>query len=543
MYCAPTIRSMEPEARRSWAVARPGQHHVIDTACPAPWVSLEFDPAGWVLACCAGQMYPLGRVGDERLADLWNGPRVEVLRDALRRWDLSVSCLTCRWHLEHGRMDPDAAAYDGFPIRDAENGTPYMMVFALSNRCNLGCVMCNPELSSTLRADAGLPPLVSRYDDRFFEDLEPLVQDLRLAKFLGGEPFLIPAHRRVWELLATLSERPRLVVTTNGTVWTDTVEWLLDTFAVDVSVSIDAITPETYAGIRVGGELAQVHANLDRFDQRRRARGTGLHVSFCLMDRNWSELGAFLRWAERFESRATVNLVSDHGLALHDLPTDELERVARAWEQEDRLLRADLDRNEEVWTTQLVQLDHVLRERHAGVATPLRQPDRATASVFDGPPPPPAPGGAVASVAEHRERLERWGDGDVAIIEVGSDGRIVAVPEPMARLGIDERLLGAPLGAIVEELHRADGRPIWSLDRELGDEALVRTLGISATATRGTPGTMVRTVEPRSADGRRTVLLALDSIFERSEAAEIRPERVRVRAPVRRAAVPDTSPR
>lgn len=188
---------MEPAVRARWESARPTQDHPFETACVAPWVSIEFDPAGWVYACCTSGMYPLGRIGRDRLSDLWNGDRARVLRDALRRYDLSVACGPCRWHLEHGRMDPVAAVYDRYPVESDTPRAPHMMLFALSSRCNLGCVMCNPELSSTLRTEAGLAPLPSRYDDQFFEDLEPLLTELKLAKFLGGEPFLAPEHKRV----------------------------------------------------------------------------------------------------------------------------------------------------------------------------------------------------------------------------------------------------------------------------------------------------------------------------------------------------------
>ncbi|MFM7069645.1 MAG: SPASM domain-containing protein, partial [Actinomycetes bacterium] len=169
---------MDPATRAAWAQARPGTGHAVDAACVAPWVTLEFDPTGWVYACCANQLYPLGRIGEDRLADLWGGPRQAVLREALGRWDMSVGCASCRWHMDHGRFDPDAAVYDRYPLTAADPAGPVAMTFALSNRCNLACVMCTPELSSTLRQRAGLAPIDSPYDDQFFEDLTPLLPGL-----------------------------------------------------------------------------------------------------------------------------------------------------------------------------------------------------------------------------------------------------------------------------------------------------------------------------------------------------------------------------
>src|SRR5690606_14331645 len=101
---------------RAWREQRPGRELGHEPICVAPWVSLELDPSGWVYACCANQSYPLGRIGVDRLADLWNGPRAQVLKEALERWDLSVGCGSCAWHFDHGRMDPDAAVYDRYPV-------------------------------------------------------------------------------------------------------------------------------------------------------------------------------------------------------------------------------------------------------------------------------------------------------------------------------------------------------------------------------------------------------------------------------------------
>ena len=259
-----------------------------------------------------------------------------VLREALANWDLSIGCGSCRWHLEHGRLDPDAAVYDRYRFTDPEPAGPASMTFALSNRCNLGCIMCNGELSSTLRHQAGLAPLVQRYDDQFFEDLTPFLPGLDYAKFLGGEPFLIPEHERVWRLMDDVGGPPRMQVTTNGTIWTDRVEWLINRFVVDITVSIDAATASTYERIRPGSSHEAVRANVERFRQRCGEVGSELRFCFCLMDNNWQELGGFLRWADGMEAPVSINVVSDTGLALHDLPLAQLEHISESWAAEDR---------------------------------------------------------------------------------------------------------------------------------------------------------------------------------------------------------------
>ncbi len=524
---------MKPEAREAWEAARSGHDLPHSTACVAPWVALEFDPSGWVYACCANQTYPIGRIDEQRLPELWGGARMGVLRDALRRWDLSVGCQSCRWHFEHGRMDPDAAVYEGYPVHEADPAGPMAMTFALSNRCNLGCVMCNPALSSVLRHQAGLPSLVPVYGDEFFADLAAFLPRLRYAKFLGGEPFLIPEHQRVWDLMDEVGGPPRIQVTTNGTVWTDRVAWVLDRFTVDITVSIDAARTDTYESIRRGARHADVLANIERFRAACRASGAELRFCMCLMDNNWRELGEFLSWADELDVPVSINVVSDDGLALHDLPLEQLDEVARTWAAEDAVLGHQLRRNAEVWRTQLTQLDAVRAERAAGVPAPSKQPRPTTAALFD----PLVVGGEAVrqdSVEDHRVRLDAWsGGGEVAVLELGPDRTITRLVAPHARLGlIAAAVLGRPVGDVIDIIGHADGRPIWVLDVEdLGDH-VVRMMCLSTNTMRGNPGSVVRTVEVRATrDLPATVLIAEDRILDH---IHDRPNMVPIPAPTRR---------
>lgn len=525
---------MQVSARAAWEASRPGHDLPFETACVAPWVALELDPAGWAYACCANQTYPLGKVGELRLPELWASSRMRVLRDALQRWDLSVGCQSCRWHLEHGRMDPDAAVYEGYPVSAAEPTGPLAMTFALSNRCNLGCVMCNPALSSTLRRQAGMPALVSPYDDQFFDDLAEYLPDLVYAKFLGGEPFLIPEHHRVWDLLEAGGGRPHIQVTTNGTVWTERVERVVSTFVTDITISMDGFTAPTYEAIRRGSSHADVVANVERFRAACAASGAQLRFCFCLMTRNWHELGPFLRWADDLGAPVSINVVSDTGLAMHDLPLVDLDAVAATWADEDAAL-STLRINGEVWRTQLAQLDAVRAERRAGIAPPSKQPANVPDGFF-GPIAPttePTTAATEADVAAHLGRMRAWcGDGPVAVLDVAADGQIQAVRSSHERLGLTSTsLVGTAVGALPAVIGRADGRPTWVLDVEAFADHVVRVIGLSTNPVRGHPGTIVRTITVPLASG-SVVLVAEDRILDAPVGDAATPVSNPVRRPV-----------
>lgn len=510
---------MREGSAQAWSAARPGRELGHQPVCVAPWVSLELDPSGWVYACCANQLYPLGRIGRDRLRDLWGGPRTQVLREALSRWDLTVGCGACQWHMEHGRFDTDAAVYDRYPVAGADPPGPVAMTFALSNRCNLACTMCTPELSSTLRRQRGLPPLESPYDVEFFDDLRALLPGLRYAKFLGGEPFLIPEHHRVWDLMDEVGGPARMQVTTNGTIWTERTAWLLERFAFDVTVSVDAASKDVYERIRRGASFDAVEANLERFAAACEAAGTELRLCFCLMADNADQLAPVARWAERLGAALSVNVVSDVGLALHDRPLADLEAVRTGWEAEDR--RGGFGRNAAVWTEQVAELDAVLGERRRGVPPAARQPVAADAIVLQAPPADPSAAWSVAdaappAVAQERDRLTAWsGGGEVAEVRANGAGTIVAVHPAHARLGLGEVLVGEPLASLVEVAARVDGRRAWVLGVDEGDaERTVRTILLSADRpVRGATGSVVRLVTVGARDGSVT-LVAEDRIYD-----------------------------
>lgn len=511
---------MEQAAAEAWQAARPGRALGHRAACVAPWVSLELDPSGWVYGCCANQLYPLGRIGRDRLRDLWGGPRAQVLREALDRWDLSVGCGSCRWHLEHGRMDPDAAVYDRYPVDGDAPAGPVAMTFALSNRCNLGCAMCTPELSSTLRREAGLAPLASPYDDEFYEDLAAFLPGLAYAKFLGGEPFLIPEHHRVWDLMDEVGGPPRMQVTTNGTVWTDRVAYLLERFAVDVTVSIDGATAPTYEAVRRGASFDAVAANLARFAAACDRAGTELRLCFCLMPDNHHELAAMVRWADDLGAALSVNVVSDAGLALHDLPVADLEAVRARWADQ---AAGGFGANRPVWDVQVAQLEAVLAERRAGIGPAARQAQPAGPGLLARPDPDPdGPTWSIADpdpevVAAERDRLDRWsGGGPVAELRLDADDRVAAVPAGHERLGLGGSLVGRSVDDVLAAMAEADGRAPWVVgvdpDR-IG--RTVRTVVLAAERpVRGVEGAIVRLVALGAADG-WALLAAEDRIYER----------------------------
>jgi MoaA/NifB/PqqE/SkfB family radical SAM enzyme len=110
-----------------------------------------------------------------------------------------------------------------------------------------------------------------------------------------GEPLL---HPEIFSMLADAVARSGTFVsiTTNGVLLTpDRIERLLATGVHLVDVSLDAYTPETYARIRVRGDLRVTAANTGRLIARARAIGgaTRVVVSYIEQPENLAETADF----------------------------------------------------------------------------------------------------------------------------------------------------------------------------------------------------------------------------------------------------------
>ena len=327
---------------------------------------MHFSLAGDVHACCQNGTYSYGDVTTTSLVDIWEGARRRAMVEELDGGRYPLGCEGCA--IEHGlgnRRSTPAQAFDVFS--EGPSRWPRQLEFTLSNRCNLACIQCNGDNSSTIRAQReGRPPLPMPYGEGFFEQLPPFLERAEVVSFLGGEPFLAPEARRVWDLLLAGSHRPVVRVTTNATVWSAAVERYVHGLEMHLALSIDGATKETYERIRVGASYERVIAIRDRMVAASRGYGGYLHLNFCLMPWNWQEVGRFLLQADELDVDANVIPVfgpADH--SLFTLPREELSPIVAALEGEDGEVRARLGRNRHQWDRVL----GLLRDQHERVGS------------------------------------------------------------------------------------------------------------------------------------------------------------------------------
>ena len=180
---------------------------------------------------------------------------------------------------------------------------PSQVIVDATEVCNLECVHCPHPQFKKSEHYAGrflAPELNAKLVDEVGEQGAGHTEYIRYTS--EGEPLI---HPKIFELLGYAVSRSQTTVslTTNGTLLDERrVEKLLEIGVHVVDISIDAFSAETYAAVRVKGELDVTRPNVERLIQRAKASGgrTKVVVSYVEQPQNQHETADFERyWNDR----------------------------------------------------------------------------------------------------------------------------------------------------------------------------------------------------------------------------------------------------
>lgn len=322
--------------------------------CVLPWTAFEHSPGGASGPCCANyQSRPqLARRGADHRT-LWNGADMQAFRRAVsteaQPSTCSPSCPILRGGGQrldqlrlHGGPDSSVAAQlrtveDMLQGREVARGGPLELRFATTTFCNYDCLMCSYGELGSLDDEA---------DDTFYAAVGELLPELLVLEALGGEPLASPRFRRF------LEETPfdaypqlRVALITNASYLTPKqLDKLRHVPLSDLTISVNAASPETYLLVNRGLEWARIRRHLDALLDRRRdgELRTAIKYSMVILRSNLTEIAAFaeLAWGDgvdvRFrlpnDNRNGESIMTDRALMTAAL--ESLEEIARqAWER------------------------------------------------------------------------------------------------------------------------------------------------------------------------------------------------------------------
>ena len=137
-----------------------------NTFCVAPWYSLNVGKASKKITPCC-KVKNIAKYDYNQLEEYWISPELSKLRKDLLNGIKNENCISC-WRDEeaggeslrlienrHLKLSPDDA-----PMMEQINNPKVSNIktfeLVLGNLCNLKCVMCSPNDSSQLLAEANL---------------------------------------------------------------------------------------------------------------------------------------------------------------------------------------------------------------------------------------------------------------------------------------------------------------------------------------------------------------------------------------------------
>jgi MoaA/NifB/PqqE/SkfB family radical SAM enzyme len=294
--------------------------------CYAPYNNLHFNINGDVGLCSFNNKLTIGNIKDDTLENIWKNQNASTYRNMMTNYDLS-RCLECKLAFSFKNYSSlPTTKYD----YHADNNIifPNQMSFEISDLCNLECIMCNENLSSSIRKKKGLEPIKNPYNYKFLEQLKPFIPNLKIATFIGGEPLLIKLYYSIWEEIIKTNPTCEIHVQTNATILPNKFLKLLNTGKFDIGVSLDAITEKKFESIRIKSNHKEIFDNVSKLIKLYNNKLINLNINFCLMNNNWEELPLMLNFCN-FHNIALkiIHINSPMHLDIKNLHYKDIEKI------------------------------------------------------------------------------------------------------------------------------------------------------------------------------------------------------------------------
>ena len=192
------------------------------TFCPVPWTGFIMNPNGEVKNCVLSEQV-LGNINDTNIQDILHGDTNSQIKQCMNNDQQHTGCANC-YKLEQGTTGLKNVRSDRYYYLKTLSGVPYSAYDTIDttlstvdmrwrNTCNLACVYCTPELSSTWAKELDVEIKVDEQQlantKQYILDNAPNLKNVYLA---GGEPLLLKENS---ELLDRLDPSCTVRINTN----------------------------------------------------------------------------------------------------------------------------------------------------------------------------------------------------------------------------------------------------------------------------------------------------------------------------------------
>ena len=196
-----------------------------NTFCIMPWVHFHITQYGTVTPCCQApwqEEQAFGNINKQSIDEIWNNSKIKSFRKTILEGKVDKRCESCFVREKSGFTSLRQITNNKFKykrelvLESAKNKLevkepPVYFDIRFSNVCNLRCRICGPWSSSSWYNDAvelgmtnrNCAAITQSFTDtnKFFKELEQILDSLEELYFAGGEPLVIEEHYKVLELL------------------------------------------------------------------------------------------------------------------------------------------------------------------------------------------------------------------------------------------------------------------------------------------------------------------------------------------------------
>ena len=284
----------------------------MSSKCHLLWGHIAIFPNGEVRPCCRFKMPEPGlSLLNSSFSEARNSAVFRTAKKTMLSGTLPESCIKCgeeerngvsslRQKSNLGRNLDDLTADAIAPLESIE--------WFLGNSCNLRCITCVPERSSSWNQDAIAlsyepAPLAKMNVDL----LEPYISNLRKIKLIGGEPLLHKEHDQILEMIRArgVPKETHLVLNSNATIFPSarTLELWGGMKRVELGLSIDGVGAVNEY-VRYPSSWRAIDSNLKKYLALANSKeNIELYIICTLSALNVTRLSEIYLWWENFFER------------------------------------------------------------------------------------------------------------------------------------------------------------------------------------------------------------------------------------------------
>lgn len=285
------------------------------TFCALPFYRTTIRNNGGIAPCCL--TYNYSNLKDTTVEEFWQSDRLNQLRQNMLLGVESKDCELCykeeRSFGKSMRTESlrDHSITSESNIIDLVQGPKYLarsfpnhLEFHVGNLCNLKCLTCRPQDSSSFLIEDKILK-ISNYNQQDFQMsdstietimLSVLENDLEVLDFRGGETMLMPSIKKILNDLPAKHNIKCLRLQTNCTVLDDSWKQILQQFeSVEIMMSIDAFGDANHY-IRYPSQWETIEKNVDYFLSLSQAK---LYVNCTISNINFLVLPPLIDWCRK----------------------------------------------------------------------------------------------------------------------------------------------------------------------------------------------------------------------------------------------------